>query len=56
MFLPVTQLDCNRILQNIDTSNIQQKSSKIICQLIEFDFFGYQKSQKQISGLIGSRL
>ncbi|MEH2044573.1 hypothetical protein [Nostoc sp.] len=56
MFLPVTQLDCKRVLQNIDTSNIQQKSSKIICQLIEFDFFGYQKSQKQISGLIGSRL
>ncbi|MFN6487757.1 MULTISPECIES: hypothetical protein [unclassified Nostoc] len=56
MFIPVTQLDCNRVLQNIDTSNIEQKSSKIICQLIEFDFFGHQKSQKQISGLIGSHL
>ncbi|MEA5605796.1 hypothetical protein [Nostoc sp. UHCC 0252] len=56
MFIPVTQLDCNRILPNIDTSNIEQKSSKIICQLIEFDFFGHQKSQKQISGLTGSRL
>ncbi|MEH2212498.1 hypothetical protein [Nostoc sp.] len=56
MFIPVTQLDCNRVLQNIDTSNIEQKSSKIICQLIEFDFFGHPKSQKQISGLIESRL
>ncbi|WP_414514781.1 hypothetical protein [Nostoc sp. PCC 9305] len=56
LFIPITQLDCNRVLQNIDTSNIEQKSSKIICQLIEFDFFGHPKSQKQISGLIESRL
>ncbi|MEH2357163.1 hypothetical protein [Nostoc sp.] len=52
----ITQISCDRVPQNLQASSIEQKSSKIICQLIEFDFFGYQKSQKQISGLIGSRL
>ncbi|MBN3923395.1 hypothetical protein [Nostoc sp. NMS4] len=52
----ITQISCDRVPQNLQASSIEQKSSKIICQLIEFDFFGHQKSQKQISGLIGSRL
>ena len=52
----ITQISCGRVPQNLQASSIEQKSSKIICQLIEFDFFGHQKSQKPISGLIGSRL
>lgn len=58
--IPVTQLNCDRVLQNVHTSSIstdiEQKASSVICQLIEFDFLGHQKSQKQISGLIGTRL
>ncbi|MEH2093125.1 hypothetical protein [Nostoc sp.] len=54
--ISITQISCDRVPQNLQASRIEQKSSKIICQLIEFDFFGHQKSQKQISGLIGSRL
>ncbi|WP_375479452.1 hypothetical protein [uncultured Nostoc sp.] len=56
IIIPVTQLNCERIPQNLEASSIEQKSSTIICQLIEFDFLGYQKSQKQIYGLIGTRL
>lgn len=55
--IPVTQLNCDRVLQNLHSSSvsadIEQKASSVICQLIEFDFLGHQKSQKQISGLIG---
>ena len=58
--IPVTQLNCDRVLQNVHTSSIstdtEQKASSVICQLIEFDFLGHQKSQKQISGLIGTSL
>ncbi|MEH1859276.1 MAG: hypothetical protein V7L21_15050 [Nostoc sp.] len=54
--VPVTQLSCYRVPQNLQASSIEKKSSKIICKLREFDFFGNQKNQKQISGLIGTRL
>ncbi|PHJ66241.1 hypothetical protein VF14_20245 [Nostoc linckia z18] len=54
--IPVTQLSCERVPQNLQASSIEQKSSTIICQLREFDFFSHQKSQKEISGLIGTRL
>ncbi|MFN6564112.1 MAG: hypothetical protein RMY28_030560 [Nostoc sp. ChiSLP01] len=54
--IPVTQLSCERVLQNLQASSIEQNSSTIICQLREFDFFGHQKNQKQVSGLIGTRL
>ncbi|MBG1267193.1 hypothetical protein [Nostoc sp. WHI] len=56
MFIPVTQLNCDHVTQNLKASSIEQNSSQVICQLIEFDLFDRQKSQKQISGLIGSRL
>lgn len=58
--IPVTQLNCDRVPQNLHTSSIStdigQKASSVICQLMEFDFLGHQKSQKQVSGLIGVRL
>ncbi|OYE03524.1 hypothetical protein [Nostoc sp. 'Peltigera membranacea cyanobiont' 232] len=54
LIIPITQLDCARVLQNLPASGIENSSSTIICQLIEFDLFGHQKSQKQISGLIGT--
>ncbi|MEH2283083.1 MAG: hypothetical protein V7K90_17430 [Nostoc sp.] len=56
LIITVTQLHCDRISQNLQASSIEQKSSTIICQLREFDFLGHQKSQKQITGLIGTRL
>ncbi|QSJ19743.1 hypothetical protein JYQ62_14130 [Nostoc sp. UHCC 0702] len=58
--IPVTQLNCDRVPQNLHTSSvsagIEQKTSSVICKLVELDFFGHQKSQKQIYGLIGTRL
>ncbi|MCC5643460.1 hypothetical protein LC607_10990 [Nostoc sp. CHAB 5824] len=51
--ISVTQLSCDRVPQNLQASSIEQKSSIIICQRREFDFSGHQKSQKQITGLIG---
>ncbi len=51
-----TQLSCDRVPQNLQAFSIEQKSSIIICDLREFDFFDRQKSQKQITGLIGTRL
>ncbi|MDZ8067369.1 MAG: hypothetical protein RMY64_17380 [Nostoc sp. DedQUE08] len=56
VMIPVTQLKCDRVPQNLESSIIQQKSSTIICQLTEFDFIGHQKSEKQISGLTETRL
>jgi uncharacterized Tic20 family protein len=56
LIIPVTQLDCDRVLQNLPASGIENSSSTIICQLIEFDLFGHPKIPKQISGLIGTRL
>ncbi|WP_445629033.1 hypothetical protein [Nostoc sp. DSM 114167] len=34
--IPVTQLSCYRVPQNLQASSIEQKSSKIICKLREF--------------------
>ncbi|OYD95310.1 hypothetical protein CDG76_10030 [Nostoc sp. 'Peltigera membranacea cyanobiont' 210A] len=55
VIITVTQLNCDRVSQNIQASSVN-KTSTIICQLREFDFFRQQKSQKQITGLIGTRL
>ncbi|MBN4002137.1 hypothetical protein [Nostoc sp. LPT] len=54
--ISVTQLSCDRVPQNLQAFSIEQKSSIIICELREFDFFDHQKSQKKITGLIGTRL
>ncbi|MBD2680236.1 MULTISPECIES: hypothetical protein [Nostoc] len=54
--VPVTQLNCDRVTQKLEASSIEQKSTKIICQLREFDFVGHEKSQKQVSGLLGTSL
>jgi len=54
--VPVTQLSCDRVPQNLQASSVEQQSSTIICKLREFDFFGHEKSQQQIDGLIGTIL
>ncbi|MBD2613008.1 MAG: hypothetical protein RMY62_016605 [Nostoc sp. ZfuVER08] len=56
VIIPVTQLNCDRVAQNLETSSIEQKPLTVICQLKEFDFVDRQKSQKQIDGLIGTSL
>ncbi len=56
MIVPVTQLNCDRVPQNLQASSVEQKSSIIICKLREFDFFGHQENQKEIYGLIGTSL
>lgn len=57
---PITQLSCNDYTQNISAlstdKNIKQQISPVICQLVEFDWLGHQKSQKQINGLLGATL
>ncbi|AFZ57840.1 hypothetical protein H6G54_16390 [Anabaena cylindrica FACHB-243] len=57
---PITQLNCNRVPQNIDSSIIakstEQKTSLVICKLVELDWFSHEKSQKHISELIGASL
>ncbi|WP_016952784.1 hypothetical protein [Anabaena sp. PCC 7108] len=57
---PITQLNCDRVPQNIDIPIIaksnEQKTSSVICQLVELDWFSHERSQKHISELIGSRL
>lgn len=57
---PITQLNCDRVPQNIDIPIIdkstEQKTSSLICQLIELDWFSHERSQKHISELIGANL
>ena len=57
---PLTQLNCERYTQNIPVSSIsksiEQDMSPVICQLVEFNWFGHEKSQKRISGLLGATL
>lgn len=57
---PITQLSCNYYTQNTSAlntdKNIKQQISPVICQLVEYDWLGHQKSQKQINGLLGATL
>ncbi|MDZ8106094.1 MAG: hypothetical protein RM338_10800 [Nostoc sp. DedQUE12a] len=56
MVIPVTQLNCDRVPQNLQASSVEQKSSIIICKIREFDLFGHQQNQKEIYDLIGTSL
>ncbi|MBD2567323.1 hypothetical protein [Anabaena lutea] len=57
---PITQLNCDRVPENIDipiiAKSTEQKTSSVICKLVEFDWFSHEKSQKHISELIGANL
>jgi hypothetical protein len=53
---PIIQLNCSRNTQEIPFINLKQSVSSNLCELVEIDWFGSEKSKKVFSGLQGVKL